>query len=51
MSQEKVSIPPEEWKLVEKYFEDHKQDLFMKGIKNPTALVRRWILEKYQESI
>ena len=51
LSQSKVSIPPEEWELVQKYFEKHKQELLLKGIKSPTALLRGWILEKYQENI
>ena len=51
MSQSKVSIPPEEWELVQKYYDKHKDDLMLKGIKSPTALLRRWILEKYQENI
>jgi hypothetical protein len=51
VSQDKVSIPREEWQLVNKYFEEHKRELLLKGIKSPTALLRRWILEKYEENI
>lgn len=51
VSQDKVSIPSEEWQLVQKYFETHKDELKLKGIKSPTALLRRWILEKYSENI
>jgi hypothetical protein len=51
MSQDKVSIPTEEWQLVLKYYEAHKEELRLKGIKTPTALLRRWLLEKYSENI
>lgn len=51
VSQDKVSIPSEEWQLITKYYEAHKEELKLKGIKSPTALLRRWILEKYSENI
>ncbi len=51
MSQGKVSIPTEEWELIVNYYEKHKDELKLKGIKSPTTLLRRWILEKYQENI
>lgn len=51
MRQEKVSIPTEEWQLVLQYYEAHKEELRLKGIKTPTTLLRRWLLEKYSENI
>jgi hypothetical protein len=51
VSQDKVSIPRDEWKLIVDYFKSHEEELKLKGIRNPTQLLRRWMLEKYQECI
>jgi hypothetical protein len=51
MSQEKVSIPSDEWKLVLEYYEKHKEELKLQGIGSPTKLLRNWMLEKYRENI
>jgi hypothetical protein len=47
--QAKTSISKDEWAMVTSYFETHKEKLKYQGIKTPTALLRRWILEKYEE--
>jgi hypothetical protein len=49
-TQGKISIPKEEWQLVIDYYKEHKQELKLKGIKSPTMLLRRWMLEKYEEN-
>jgi hypothetical protein len=50
-SQEKISIPSEEWQLLVGYFNDHKEELKLRGIKSPTMLLRTWMLECYRKSI
>lgn len=55
MSQIKVSIPDDEWAMVQKHFEKHKESLKTKyGVRSPTALLRHWIREgaktQYSES-
>jgi hypothetical protein len=49
MSQEKISIPKDEWKLVQEYFNKHEEELRLQGVRSPTMLLRRWILDKYRE--
>jgi hypothetical protein len=49
-SQEKISVPREEWKLVVDYYNKHTNELKLEGIRSPTMLLRRWMLDKYRES-
>jgi hypothetical protein len=50
MTQQHLSIPSEEWKLINDYYETHKEELKLEGIRSPTMLLRRWALEKYKEN-
>jgi len=49
MSQEKVSIPKDEWQIVQEYHKNHEEKLKLKRIRSPIMLLRYWILEKYPE--
>ena len=51
VSQDKISIPRDEWKLILDYFNTHKAELKIQGIRNPTQLLRHWMLDKYRENI
>jgi hypothetical protein len=51
MPQHKISIPTEEWKLINDYYEANKEELKLEGIRSPTMLLRRWVLDKYRENI
>ncbi len=51
VSQDKVSLPHDEWKLIVDYFNEHKEELKLEGIRNPTQLLRHWMLDRYRESI
>ena len=50
-NQVNVSITPIEWKIAVDYFEAHKEELLLKGISNPTSLIRYWIRQSYQEDL
>ena len=47
--QDKISIPREEWTLVLNYFKEHEEELKLEGIRSPTMLLRRLMLDKYRE--
>ncbi len=49
--QDKISVPHEEWQLVVDYFNKHEKELKLEGIRSPTMLLRRWMLDKYRENI
>jgi hypothetical protein len=49
--QVKVSIPTNEWELIQNHFKKHEKELLLDGIKSPTMLLRRWMLDKYRDSI
>jgi hypothetical protein len=51
MTQQHLSIPSEEWKLIHDYYEKNKEELKLEGIRSPTMLLRRWVLDKYREKI
>ena len=51
MTQQRLSIPSEEWKLIHDYYETNKEQLKLEGIRSPTMLLRRWVLDKYRENI
>jgi hypothetical protein len=51
MTQQHLSIPSEEWKLIQNYYETNKEQLKLEGIRSPTMLLRRWVLDKYRENI
>jgi hypothetical protein len=51
MPQQRLSIPSEEWKLILDYYEANKEQLKLEGIRSPTMLLRRWVLDKYRENI
>ncbi len=51
MSQDKISIPREEWQIIVEYYKKHEEELKLQGIRSPTMLLRHWILEKYRENI
>jgi len=50
MAQQKLSIPSEEWKLIIDYYEANTEQLKLEGIRSPTMLLRRWVLDKYREN-
>jgi hypothetical protein len=50
MTQQRLSIPSEEWKLIKDYYETNKEQLKLEGIRSPTMLLRRWALDKYREN-
>jgi hypothetical protein len=49
MTQEKISIPKDEWKLIQEYYKTHEEQLKLQRIRSPTMLLRHWILDKYRE--
>ncbi|MDR2700313.1 MAG: hypothetical protein LBC12_05860 [Nitrososphaerota archaeon] len=49
MTQEKISIPKDEWKLVQEYYNKHEEQLKLQRIRSPTMLLRQWMLDKYRE--
>jgi hypothetical protein len=51
MPQKKLSIPSEEWNLIQDYYEANKEQLKLEGIRSPTMLLRRWVLDRYRENI
>ncbi|XES77926.1 MAG: hypothetical protein ACBZ72_03390 [Candidatus Bathyarchaeia archaeon] len=51
MSQGKISIPYDEWKLIVDYYQKHETELKLEQIRSPTMLLRRWVLEKYRERL
>jgi hypothetical protein len=49
MPQEKVSIRDDEWEMVKKHYQKHREQYRKKGIYSATALVRQWIHDKIVE--
>ena len=48
--QASITIPKWVWEKAKEYYEAHKEELKYQGIKSPTGLIVRWILDSLSES-